>query len=94
MGVTFAILRLFGKIPEVNDWLIMVVIHLDTSAVINFKNSEEIPSCPLLVGKYYDTGVIYYQIEGDIVSFLDHWCVDDTFGVSLQLQYMYVTLCK
>ena len=49
MGVTFAILRLFGKIPEVNDWLIMVVIHLDTSAVINFKNSEEIPSCPLLV---------------------------------------------
>ena len=49
MGVTFAILRLFGKIPEVNDWLIMVVIHLDTSAVINFKNSEEIPSCPLLI---------------------------------------------
>ena len=51
MGVTFAILRLFGKIPEVNDWLIMVVIliHLDTSAVINFKSSEEIPSCPLLV---------------------------------------------
>ena len=49
MGVTFAILRLFGKIPEVNNWLIMVVIHLDTSAVINFKNSEEIPSCPLLV---------------------------------------------
>ena len=47
--MTFAILRLFGKIPEVNDWLIMVVIHLDTSAVINFKNSEEIPSCPLLV---------------------------------------------
>ena len=47
MGVTFAILRLFGKIPEVNDWLIMVVIHLDTSAVINFKSSEEIPSCPL-----------------------------------------------
>ena len=49
MGVTFAILRLFGKIPEVNDWLIMVMIHLDKSAVINFKNSEEIPSCPLLV---------------------------------------------
>ena len=49
MGVTFAILRLFGKIPEVNDWLIMVVIHLDTSAVINFKNSEEMPSCLLLV---------------------------------------------
>ena len=48
MGVTFAILRLFGKIPEVNDWLIMIVIHLETSAVINFKNSEEIPSCPLL----------------------------------------------
>ena len=49
MGVTFSILRLFGKIPEVNDWLIMVMIHLDKSAVINFKNSEEIPSCPLLV---------------------------------------------
>ena len=49
MGVTFAILRLFVKIPEVNDWLIMVEILLDTSAVINFKNSEEIPSCPLSV---------------------------------------------
>ena len=49
MGMTFAILRLFGKIPDVNGCLIMVVIHLDISAVINFKNSEEIPSCPLLV---------------------------------------------
>ena len=49
MGVTFAILRLFGKIPEVNDWLNMVVIHLETSAVINFKSLEEIPSCPLLL---------------------------------------------
>ena len=49
MGVTFANLRLFGKIPEVNDWLIMELIHLDTSAVINFKILEEIPSCLLLL---------------------------------------------
>ena len=27
----------------------MAVIHLDTSEVINFKSSDEIPSCPLLV---------------------------------------------
>ena len=48
MGVTFAILRLFGKIPDVNDWLIMVVTLRYISSVNN-KSSEKIPSCPLLV---------------------------------------------
>ena len=33
IGVTLAILKLFGNFPEFSDWFIITVIHLDISLV-------------------------------------------------------------
>ena len=48
-GITLAILRAEGKIPEMNDWFIMIAIGPDTTLEIRFKSLTEIPSTPLLV---------------------------------------------
>ena len=41
--MTLAILNLSVKMPDIRDWLIVSVIHLDISSFINFNSSEEIP---------------------------------------------------
>ena len=65
IGITFANLRLSGKMPVFSDWFMIRARGMDTGCDIRFSNMEEMLSWPLRVFDF-DFAIVCMTSVGEI----------------------------